>query len=469
LPQLQIATVGFDLPSDQISNLNFYSDSSLLDFDLILFSPNIDAETYASSSYLGKPSFDDDHSFRLKDALRHWKRELSEALEHGKTIFVYLCAHESVYAATGDKEHSGTGKNRQTINIVDLVSNYSCLPLDIKPIAASGTKMSLYPEFKELLQQYWAFAEGYSSYRVIPDLSLGRVCIKTHTGEKAVGRTLSHTKSDGLIFLLPFIDLDRDYFLDETEYGQMIWNDAGMQVGAQLIKQLIWVHNNARQHSTKTPAPDWATHDTYLLRKETELIEVTTEINRKIDKLVDERDTTEEELREQSKLRDLLFENGPALEEALHLALGQLGFVTSRYNENGSEFDVVFESPEGRLLGEAEGKDSKAVNVGKLRQLQMNVLEDFEREDVEQLAKGVLFGNGFRLTEPCERPEQFTAKCVAAATQNGTALVSTFEVFTASKYLAENEDEAFSKTCREAILHGKGIVLLPKPPECQIE
>jgi hypothetical protein len=79
---------------------------------------------------------------------------------------------------------------------------------------------------------------------------------------------------------------------------------------------------------------------------------------------------------------------------------------------------VVFESSEGRLLGEAEGKDTKPINMGNLRQLQMNVLEDLEREEVELPAKVVLPGNGFRLVELSERPEQFTIKCQTASQQN---------------------------------------------------
>ena len=56
-----------------------------------------------------------------------------------------------------------------------------------------------------------------------------------------------------------------------------------------------------------------------------------------------------------------------------------MGFVASPYKEANSEFDVVFESAEGRLLGEAEGKDSKAISVDKLRQLVMNIHEDLQR------------------------------------------------------------------------------------------
>lgn len=80
-----------------------------------------------------------------------------------------------------------------------------------------------------------------------------------------------------------------------------------------------------------------------------------------------------------------------------------MGFRAEPFKDSNSEFDVVFESDEGRLIGEAEGKDSKAINVDKLRQLAMNIHEDLQREEVTKSAKGVLFGNGFRLSPLNER------------------------------------------------------------------
>ena len=441
-----MASVGFDLPSDDVTNLHFYSDSSLLDFDLIIFSPILDAQDYSSETYLGKYSFDEDQSFRLRDAIEHWKRELDDAVNHGKTVFIFLCAIETVYAATGEKTYSGTGKNRQATTLVEPISNYECLPFDIEPTGASGEKMSVVPDFKELFEQYWALAEDYSSFRVISESPLGTTCIKTETGEKSVGRAFGQSGSDGVAFILPYLDMDDYGLAEEDDYGRLIWTDEGKKLGKRIGQQLIWIHKNARQKSTKTPAPDWAADQSFLLKKEMILNEAIKQISDEISSLVEKRDKLEADLLGQSKLRDLLFENGRALEEAIHLALGHLGFSTSNYNENGSEFDVVFEAPEGRLLGEAEGKDNKAINVGKLRQLQMNILEDLERDEIEHPAKGVLFGNSFRLTAPNGRTEQFTTKCIAAAKQNGTALMSTLELFKAAKYLAENEDSVFAKT-----------------------
>jgi len=48
-------------------------------------------------------------------------------------------------------------------------------------------------------------------------------------------------------------------------------------------------------------------------------------------------------------------------------------------------------SPEGdRYIGEAEGKENKAVNIDKLGQLERNIQEDFARDEVQEPARGIL-------------------------------------------------------------------------------
>src|SRR5262249_27797174 len=135
---------------------------------------------------------------------------------------------------------------------------------------------------------------------------------------------------------------------------------------------------------------------------------------RQVDEAQKRKEAILEELKAAGRVRALLYEKGRPLENAIVDALQLMGFQAASYKDGHSEFDVVFESAEGRLLGEAEGKDSKAINVEKLRQLAMNVHEDLQREEVKSPAKAVLFGNGYRLSPPECREVQFTDKCINA-------------------------------------------------------
>jgi hypothetical protein len=126
-------------------------------------------------------------------------------------------------------------------------------------------------------------------------------------------------------------------------------------------------------------------------------------------------------------LKGLLFEKGKPLELAILEALRTIGFQAAGLVDEESEFDAVFVDPSGRrLLGEAEGKDDKAINIEKLDQLNRNIQEDYgKRPDSTDYAKGVLFGNAFRLSPPAERGSFFTPKCLAGAKRLGAALVRT--------------------------------------------
>ena len=84
-------------------------------------------------------------------------------------------------------------------------------------------------------------------------------------------------------------------------------------------------------------------------------------------------------------------------------------------------------------------------------------------------ANGILFGNGFRLTMPAERTEQFTEKCINTAKSYNYALMRTSDLFQVSKYVTASKDESFAKSCREAIKNGAGkIVVFPTVPNSLI-
>lgn len=169
-----------------------------------------------------------------------------------------------------------------------------------------------------------------------------------------------------------------------------------------------------------------------------------------------------DKIKESSALRNLLFEKGKLLEHAIHLALNIIGFEVSYFDDGKSEFDAVFTSEEGRFIGEAEGRDNKPINIDKLRQIALNIHEDLRKEDVVEPAKGVLFGNPYRMLPIDERNEPFTEKCLHSAIVSSTALIFTPDLFIVAKYLHDNQNKVFAKRCRNAILKKSGRVLFPE-------
>ena len=103
-----ILTVGMQLAGDAVRYEPFSSSASLLDWDIILFRPTIpDVWRYGAEAYQGKTCLDDESSFALKEATEHWRREISQAIESGKTVVVFLAPLDEVFVATGEERYEG--------------------------------------------------------------------------------------------------------------------------------------------------------------------------------------------------------------------------------------------------------------------------------------------------------------------------------------------------------------------------
>lgn len=459
-----ILTVGFELASNDTHYEGFRSKISLLDWDIILFRPSIDNFWgHYVDLYQGKPSLDDSASFQLKECCEHWRREIKQAVEAGKTVIVFLPPVEEVYIATGERQYSGTGRNQKTTRIVTQCTNYASLPLSLKPVNTSGSAMKLAPLGAEILAPYWAEFADVSEYKVLLPADTSNVCITTKNGDKPVAALNRSKTSTGSLILLPDIDFYPAAFIKQKAKEE-VWTPSAVQFAGRFIGAVVALDKALRTTADVTPEPGWASNASYILTAERILQSELLEAERRVEEAQRIKELAKEKLSSAGKLRSLLYEKGKALEYAIVDALNAIGFEASQYKDTESEFDVVFQCPEGRLLGEAEGKDSKAINVDKLRQLAMNIHEDLQREDIQKPAKGVLFGNGFRLTMPEERETQFTEKCISAAQSSSTALVPTTELFKAVQYLVEQPDEDYSAACRQAILIGVGLVALPPTP-----
>ncbi|AJI52601.1 hypothetical protein [Francisella philomiragia] len=461
----KILTIGFELNDEDTEFSEFDSDLSLLDWDIILFKPDIKEYTYRRESmFQGKPCLNDNDSFKLKSQSEHWRREIKSAVEHGKLVVVFLEELTEVSIATGEKQFFGTGRNQKTTRIVTDFNNYHSIPLDLKPVNAKGREIKLSAKNSEIISSYWQEFSSVSSYKVILE---GKItpCLQTKNGDKVVGTIVRSKNSNGALVCLPDIDFYPPNFFDEEDE----WTPEARQFSSKLIKNIVSLDRSVRSTGELTPEPDWAKGDEYRLKEEVKSDHVLLKIEEKLEEIQAEKEAVLDKLNDIRRLRNLLFEKGKPLEYAILDALKIIGFSVSQFDDGESEFDAVFESKEGRLIGEAEGKDNKAINIDKLRQLALNIHEDLERDEVESPAKAVLFGNAFRLLPLNERSEPFTAKCNSAATTSSTALVFTPDLFYVAKYLSDKRDSRFATKCRKAIISSVGRVEFPKVPELETE
>lgn len=288
----------------------------------------------------------------------------------------------------------------------------------------------------------------------------------TKTGEKAVGALFR--VGVGNLVLLPPIEYDEKKFVKyDSKKKQYSWTSEAMKFGERLVKTFVDIDKALRKGGDKTPPPDWANESQFELVEENRLKSEIKVKAKQIDDLVVQKNEIITKLDQEARLRDLLFEKGKILENAIISALEALGYKAENYDDGNLELDQVIISPEGeRFIGEAEGKDSSAVNIDKFRQLASNIQEDLQREEISTPAIGILFGNGYRLTKPSEREEQFTEKCINTAKSSNCILIRTTDLFRVTKFVKESGDNQFAKRCREVIKNSVGkIVDFPANPK----
>jgi hypothetical protein len=458
-----IISVGYQIPGHSDIFHRFSSDQSLLGADIIVFQPTVDI--YSTDTYLGLPSLGEDQSFRVKRASQHWRADLKTAVEAGKTVFILLDEYRPMYVHTGRKEYSGTGRNARQTDIVEQYDNFQCLPLKLPTVTAkTGAAISF--SGNPIFAAFWKEFSEELNPRCYFDEDFGEVIFTTKVGKKAVGSIITN-KAGGHIIVLPAIPYDEEEFISETKAGKRTWTKSAIAFGARLVQSFIDIDKSIRSETDATPPPEWAANANYALASEAATQEKIAKTADEIAAAIQLKANLEAQLLKEGLLRALVYEKGKRLEKAIILALGILGFSAEEYDDGGLQLDQVILAPEGiRYIGEAEGKDTSAINIDKFRQLMTNIQEDLERDEVTEPAKGILFGNAHRLMSPEERTEIFTEKCRANAKRTGTALISTPDLFAVAKYIQEAGDDEFAASCREAIAKAGGErVTFPAVPK----
>ena len=441
----KIFAVGFDFPGGGVAEFDLGSDQSLLDADIILFMPGLGVNF--SNMYYEYGGVNESELVSVEARIAHWRKELVAACEAGCTVFVFLTKPEGL----------------------NSVSSYSAIPLSLPkaiPTTGSGTRPAGDLRY---LDGYWAEFSKHSHYEVYfeGDIRESEITIKTRAGNRTVGAAIRSGR--GTLILVPPIQFDSDTFTEWNDEGEELWSTEAVKFGRRLIASLVEVHRATQSEAGTTPAPEWSSRSAYRLDREDYLLAEIRAKSSKIEILQAEKRELRVELREVRALRRLLYEQGGQLEEAVLDALKLFGFTADSYQDENSQFDAVFNSAEGRFLGEIEGTDRRPINASKLNQLERNLQDDREREGIEEYAKGVLFGNPHRLQPPYKRPsgrfDDFAENCIRGAARYGIALVRTADMFEPARYLSENDDSEYAQACREAIHQCEGqVVEFPEPP-----
>lgn len=83
----KIFAVGLDLPGPEFEYISLDSDRTLLDADIIVFSPGLSNYT-SHEAYNGKSLLSQHASFSVVEKMGHWQSEISAAVSAGKLVVV---------------------------------------------------------------------------------------------------------------------------------------------------------------------------------------------------------------------------------------------------------------------------------------------------------------------------------------------------------------------------------------------
>jgi len=407
--------------------VDFESNDSLLDADIVVIDPS------KLDRLWGAAKLCDDGSLRLWSIrgsdkllkLLAWSQgEIQRLLQAGKIIFAFMAPLTGCHCEIRD-----SGSYR-------VVTNYDWVP-DIRELlvkileTGSGSSLVLQKSNHPMAQFFSAFRNevSYDAYL--------RTRAEEHEAFFATNKTGNPVAADfsigyGHLILLPCLRAPDP---------------------AKLFGVLIQCARKYLEGETRTPPPKWV--EDFELPGEFQVLAEISSINERIGEEKQRRKQAGKQLVEVVRFKDLLFEQGKPLEDAVIAAMNVLGFDATRFKKEDKEHDVVLESPEGRIVAEVEGKDNDAIHIDKLDQLSRVVDEDFEERGT--YADGLLIGNGYRLREPQSRPRQFTEKVYIAARRKQFILLTTPELFRATqRVLANPGDEDFKQRCRKALLMAKG-------------
>lgn len=445
-----IVTVNSLIPGVQ-NYCDYGSGESLQDYDIIFFNPEF--------PYYERFEFTDGDSAISKVAgkkvcasLNHWKNELTNALEEGKTIYFLLAQKEEDKYITGLSSSTG----RKSTYSTTTLTNYDVLPFVLDMSNSIGFRFKVvdarFTDLFNTLGDYIRYEAYLNKKHTTP--------IATTYSGKEVGAIWKYKEYAGNLVILPYFNLN------PLVEGNVEESKLALGLGTKLIKNLVALDQALTQQSLTTPQPEWV--DTLKKSHTIDFIEKQIlHINGEIEKKEKEKQQKGEELRAALQLNALLYETGKPLEVAIELFLKMLGYNVTNFRKGSLEIDHIMISPEGkRLIGEAEGKDKNAVGIEKFRQLESNINEDLQREETSEPALGVIFGNGYRFQEPSSRGIQFTEKCLLNAKRLSTVLIQTSDLFPIAMYIQDNpKDEEFKRECRKVIESASGsIAIFPQIP-----
>lgn len=393
-----------------IDLLPFNSYNSLLDYDIVIVDlGGISSEYTSEKNYAGKRLLTEHNSFGFLADFKRRKEEIKDLLALGKTLYVMLPSEASFYIYTGKNEYSGTGRNRQTTNIVHELNILNILPIKLNVTTGLGSKLaySTSSPYKSLFEikgmEYYYNAYFSSEDNGIPVAYIANT-------EKNISKVFPI--NDGRLIVFPSIFDEGDYSSDK-EYRTVINN---------FLHTIDDLEEEIKVSLYDYSLPEWA--DKYNILTEKSEKEKIEELNKEIEKLEIEKEKTKGRLSSIQKYKLAFTASGKELETIIYEIFSELGFKSMPIEHNRA--DGILEYDDLKIVTEIKGVNgSSAEKHG--AQLEKWVSEFVEKEGT--IPKAMLIVNGFRKKDLSARNEAvFPNQMIDYSTKREHCLISTVQL-----------------------------------------
>ncbi len=343
---------------------------------MVIWDPQNSLVTYDDESeYKGYPALSASDSAAIRRDIARRQREFTEFLELGRTVVVFAPGDVKVFADTGKREYSGTGKNRETTRIVEPVDLWDAIPLKLTLELGSGASITAADETASGLLRS---TRGSWSYRsVIRDLPDELRPIFYVRGTKKVVGALARTATDGLLVVLP------DYVPDEAS------------AGSHTEALLAWIGSLTGSPDARQPA--WASN--FLFASEVGRLTKRQEVEAEAARIERDLESLRAEQAADDQWKLLVTGSGAALERQVEKALAILGFDVSREDVGRSDLRGTWKTTPVVVEVKGVTKSASEKNAAQLEKWVSAEVAD------GQNAKGILVVNTWRDTPLDERKE----------------------------------------------------------------
>lgn len=381
---MNILAVDMHLDIELFQNESFGSSVSFLDFDVIVWNPNLVLSGYSAqssnSTYRGLKNLNDYDSASIQNDMERRKNELIDMFKLGRIVIVITPPPIKCFVDSGKREYSGTGRNRATTRIVNEIDLLSVLNIEINTMAAEGQSLEFRGDndFKQFYDQIKNII-GYEAYFQEP---IGKPFLYIKGTNKVIGTSINI--DNGKLIFIPSLFYNEDS--DESELENLY------------AKSIIELITKLKESTGNFELPKWS--ENYSLPNEKKLNDNLLKLEKKLNQTLRNISKEKEKINKLKELKILITGTGKALEVIVKRVFKDIGFQIEE-RPPGRD-DVLISYKDKVAVVEIKGV-TKSSAEKHAAQLEKWVSEYYATEDV--MPKGILIVNAYKDVPLLKRKE----------------------------------------------------------------